>query len=67
MIDCSTKEPPKASSIKSAESCTTIPFDLCKPRNSETGFTVFTVTVSDGTSMSVPSKQNKKHKEIYKK
>ena len=48
-----------------ADSLTTIPFDLCKPRNRETGLAVFSLTISTGTSISGPRKLNIRHKAIY--
>ena len=48
-----------------ADSLTTIPFDLCKPRNRETGLAVFSLTISTGTSISGPRKLKIRHKAIY--
>ena len=51
-MDCNINEPPKASSIKSADNFTTIPLDLCRPRNMDTGLVILTSLGATGTSIS---------------
>jgi hypothetical protein len=46
------KDPPKASSINSADNFTTIIFDLCNPMNMDTGLEILTSVGTAGTSIS---------------